>query len=69
MSVNNVNLEDPLENLEIKYKNHPSTGIILDKSPNTSFSLKTVFKKVIEKEILNLNVAKASQDSDVPTIN
>ena len=69
MPVNNVNSEDPSENLEIKYKNHPSIGAILDKSPNTSFSLRTVFKKVIEKEISNLNVAKASQDSDVPTIN
>ena len=29
--------------------------------------LKTVSKKDIEKEILNLNVAKASQDSDIPT--
>ena len=68
MPVNNVNSEDPSENLEIKYKNHPSIGAILDKSPNTLFSLRTVFK-VIEKEISNLNVAKASQDSDVPTIN
>ena len=29
--------------------------------------MKTVSKKDIEKEILNLNVAKASQDSDIPT--
>ena len=31
-----------------------------------SVSLKTVSKKDIEMEILNLNVAKASQDSDTP---
>ena len=61
-----VNSEDPLENLVIKLKNHPSVRTILDKSPNTSFSLKTVSKKDIEKEILNLNVEKASQDSDIP---
>ena len=29
--------------------------------------MKTVSKKDIEKEILNLNVAKAFQDSDIPT--
>ena len=67
LSVNSVNSEDPLENLVTKYKNHPSIRAILDKSQNTSFLLKTVSKKDIEKEILNLNVAKASQDSDIPT--
>ena len=58
LSVNGVNSEDPLENLVIKYKNHPSIRAIIDKSPNTSFSLKTVLKKDVEKEILNLNLAK-----------
>ena len=67
LSVNSAKSEDPLENLIIKYKNHPSIRAILDKSPNTSFSLKTISKKDIEKEILNLNVAKGSQDSDIPT--
>ena len=67
LSVNRVNQEDPLENLVLKYKNHPSIRAILDISPNTSFSLRMVSKKDIEKGILNLNVARASQDSDVPT--
>ena len=67
LSVNRVNQEDPLENLVLKYKNHPSIRAILDISPNTSFSLKMVSKKDIEKGILNLNVARASQDSDTPT--
>ena len=67
LSVNNANSEDPLEDLITKYKDNPSIGAILDKSPNTSFSLKTTSKKDMEKEILNLNVAKASQDSDIPT--
>ena len=67
LSVNRVNSEDPLKNLVIKYKNHPSIRAILDKSLNMSFSLKTVSKKDIEKEILKLNVAKASQDLDIPT--
>ena len=62
MSVNSAKSEDPFENLNTKYKNHPSIRSILDKSPNTSFSLKTISQKDIEKEILNLNVAKASQD-------
>ena len=67
MSVNSANSEDPLENLVIKYKNHPSIRAILGKFPNTSFSLKAIYKKDIEKEILNLSVAKASQDSDITT--
>ena len=66
-SVNSVNSEDPLANLVIKYKTHPSIRAILDKSANTLFSLKAVSKKGIEKEILNLNVAKACQGSDIPT--
>ena len=66
LSVNSVNSENPLENLVPKYKNHRSITAILGKSPNISFSLKTVSKKEIEREILNLNVAKASQDSDIP---
>ena len=67
LSVNSVNSEDPLENLVIKYKNHPSIRAIRDESLNTSFSLKTVSKKDTEKESLKLNVAEASQDSDIPT--
>ena len=67
LSVNSVNSEDPLENLVTIYKNHSSIKAILDKSPNTLFLLKTGSKKDFEKEILNLNVQKASQDSDIPT--
>ena len=66
LSVNRANSGDPLENLITKYKNHPSIKAILDKSSNTSFSLKTISNKDIKKEILNLNVAKASQVSDIP---
>ena len=67
LSVNSANSEDPLEDLITKYKDHPSIGAILDKSPNTLFSLKTISKKDMEKEISNLNVTKASQNSDIPT--
>ena len=35
LPVNSVDSEDPLENLITKYKNHPSMGAILGKSPNT----------------------------------
>ena len=62
LSVNSAESEDPFENLITKYKNHPSIRSILDRSRSTSFSLKTTSQKDIEKEILNLNVAKASQD-------
>ena len=63
LSVNSANSEDPLENLITKYKNHPSIRAIIDQSSKTSFSLTTISKKDIEKEILNVNVAKAPQDS------
>ena len=39
----------------------------LGQSQSELFSFKTASKKDIKKEILNLNVAKASQDSDIPT--
>ena len=71
-SVKSINSKELLENLVIKYKNHPSIRPIIDKSLNTSFSLKTISKKDIEKEILklneeilNLNLAEESQDSDI----
>ena len=67
LSVNSVNSEDPLANMVIKFKNYPSIRAILSKSPNTSFFLKTVSKKDNENEILNLNVTKASQHSDITT--
>ena len=50
LSVNSVNSEDSLENLLTKYKNHRSIKAILGKSPNMSFSLKTVSKKDIERK-------------------
>ena len=49
LSVNSVNSEDPIENLVIKYKHHPSIRAIFDKSPNTPFSLKIVSKKRYRK--------------------
>ena len=66
LTVNSAHSEDPLENLVIKSKNHPSIRAILDKFSIASFSLKAIYKKDIEKEILNLSVEKASQDSDIP---
>ena len=65
LSVNSVNSEDPLEDLVTKYKNHPSIRAILGKSPNKLLLLKRVPNKDIEKEILNLNVAKRPQGSDI----
>ena len=67
LSVNSLNSEDPSENLVIKYKNHTNIREILDIYLNMSFSLKTVSKKDIEKQILNLNAAKVFQYSDMAT--
>ena len=50
-----------------KYKNHPSVVAIKNKNVNSQFSFRPITKSEIYKEILNLDISKASQDSDIPT--
>ena len=66
-NVNLDNIDDPLEIIKEKYKNHPSIVAILDKKFDKSFSFQPVSKEEIEKEILSLRDGKAVQQSDIPT--
>ena len=66
-NVNLDNIDDPLEIIKEKYKNHPSIVAILDKKFDKSFSFQPVSKEEIEKEILALQDEKAVQQSHIPT--
>ena len=51
----------------LKYRNHPSIIAIQNKCKDKgNFNFIKVDQKQIEKEILKLNVKKASQSSDIP---
>ena len=63
---------DRVENCTIrailKYRNHPSILAIRErKKAQKKFCFKEVSIEEIQKEILNLNNKKASQNSDIPT--
>ena len=59
--------EDPILRIIEQYKNYPSIVAINEKNLNKQFSFEYIPKSDVEKEIVNLDVAKASQDSDIPT--
>ena len=50
----------------MKYKNHPSTIAIKEKSKKEKYSFHKVNNEKIEREIMRLNKNKASQKSDIP---
>ena len=50
-----------------QYQNHPSVVAINEKKLNKQFSFEYIPKSDVKKEILNLNVSKATQDSDIST--
>ena len=60
-------INDPLEMIREKYKNHPSILAIREKQFDTSFSFEFITKEDIEKEILALQDGKACQQTDIPT--
>ena len=60
-------IDDEILRIVEKYKNHPSVVAIKNKNFNSQFSSRTITKSEIYKEILNLDISKASQDSDIPT--
>ena len=66
-SVEIDHIEDLILRIIEQYKNHPSVAAIHEKTLNKQFSFEYVPNSDIKKEILNLDVSKASQDSDVPT--
>ena len=64
--------ENVIKNLMIsailKYRNHPSILAIRErKKAQVNFCFKEASMEEIQKEILNLNNKKASQNSDIPT--
>ena len=59
--------EDPILRIIELYKNHPSIVAINKNNMAKQFSFKYIPKSDVEREILNLDVSKASQDSDIPT--
>ena len=66
-SVEIDHIEDPILRIIEQYKNHPSVVAINEKHLNKQFTFEYIPKSDIKKEILNLDVFKASQDSDIPT--
>ena len=66
-SVEIDHIEDPILRIIEQYKNHPNVVAINEKNLNKQFSFEYIPKSDIKKEILNLDVSKASQDSDIPT--
>ena len=62
-----INTNDATLKAILKYGNHPSIIVILNKcKDNGSFNFIEVDQKQIEKEILKLDVNKASQSSYIP---
>ena len=62
------NINDPLLKAIVRYRNHPS--IVASKkfcNSKSHFSLRNVQKEEILKELNNLNINKATQNTDIPT--
>ena len=60
-------IDDPILRIIEQYKNHPSIVAINENNLAKQFSFKYIPKSDVEREILNLDVSKASQDSDIPS--
>ena len=66
-SVNIDHVEDPITRSIEQYKNNPRIAAVKRKKTNKYFKINGVSKPEIEKEILNLDVSKSCQDSNIPT--
>ena len=60
-------IEDPISSIIQQYKNHPRTVAINEKNLNKKFFFEYIPKSDVKREILNLDVSEASQDSNIPT--
>ena len=62
------NINDPLLKAIVRYRNHPSI-VAIKKFCNSKshFSFKNIQKKEILKELNNLNISKATQNTDIST--
>ena len=61
------NVRNPVIQAIIKYKNRHSIIAIKERCTNSKFSFSFIEKNHILKEIKNLQINKATQDSDIPT--
>ena len=66
------NISDPIIKLIVKYRKHPSILTIGEvckerKKKHAAFSFSKVAKEEIFREILNLDVSTACQDTDIPS--
>ena len=62
------NINDPLLKAIVRYRNHLSIAAIKKYCNSKShFSFKNVQKEEILKELNNLNINKATQNTDIPT--
>ena len=61
------NIKDPVIKTIIKYRNPSRVIAIKERCTNSRFSFSFIEKKYILKEIKNLQIKKAPQDSDIPT--
>ena len=66
------NISDPIIKLIVKYRKHPSILTIGEvckerKKKHAAFSFSEVAKEEILRDILNLDVSKACQDTDIPS--
>ena len=50
-----------------QYKNHHSIAAIKNENLSNQFTFRSILRSEIKKEILNLDVSKAFQDSYIPT--
>ena len=62
------NINDPLLKAIVRFRNHPSIfNIKIFCNSKSHFSFKNVQKEEILKELNNLNINKATQNTDIPT--
>ena len=66
------NISDPIIKLIVKYRKHPSIPTIGEvckerTKKNAAFLFSKVAKEEIFREILNLDIPKACQDTDIPS--
>ena len=62
------NINHPLLKAIVRYPNHPSIVAIMKFcNPKYHFSFKNVQKEEIPKELNNLNINKATQNTNIPT--
>ena len=66
-SVNLEKMNDSLEKIREKYKNHPSILAVLQQQFEKSFSFRIIPKEESQKEVLSLNDTKTSQKLDIST--